>query len=384
MIYIVPQKTTAQVSVSFQLFYDNLSAHGHWIDDPNYGYVWSPNVAYGFTPYCTNGYWVYTDYGWTWASNYSWGWAPFHYGRWYFDSYYGWLWAPDTVWGPGWVTWRRSDGFYGWTAISPGISMEIAYSSGYNVPYNQWIFVRDRDFGRRNTNSYYVNTSKNVAIFKNSTVINNIRTHNSIRGRYNAGPDREDVKKHSGNAIAQISLRERNKPGQLLNKNEMQLYRPNVDRGNNEGNKLRPSEVRTRNEMTPFEDRKAEFEAKERKQVAERERTTKMQQSQEKMREQRKEQPAKRNEVQPRNGRQIDKPEMAPTRKEDVNRKNERQMNKPEVVPLHKEDRRNERQMNRPEVVPLRKEDRNRKSERQMNKPEVAPLHREHGNRREK
>ena len=101
---MAPQKTIAQVSVNFQIFYDNLSPYGNWIDNPDYGYAWVPNVSNNFTPYHTNGYWVYTNVGWTWVSNYSWGWAPFHYGRWLHDSYYGWVWVPGDEWGPGWVT----------------------------------------------------------------------------------------------------------------------------------------------------------------------------------------------------------------------------------------------------------------------------------------
>src|SRR5665647_1119392 len=79
------QKASAQVSVSFQVFYDELSPYGYWVDNPDYGYVWVPNVAPGFTPYGSNGYWVFTNEGWTWVSNYPWGWAPFHYGRWFYD-----------------------------------------------------------------------------------------------------------------------------------------------------------------------------------------------------------------------------------------------------------------------------------------------------------
>jgi hypothetical protein len=41
---LMPQQATAQhVSVSFQLFYDELSPYGMWVDYPNYGYVWIPN-----------------------------------------------------------------------------------------------------------------------------------------------------------------------------------------------------------------------------------------------------------------------------------------------------------------------------------------------------
>src|SRR6266496_3945117 len=97
--WMTPQKASAQVSISFQVFYDNLGSYGSWIDNPQYGYVWVPRVSRRFCPYRTNGYWLFTEYGWTWVSNYSWGWAPFHYGRWFYDFYYGWIWVPDTEWG---------------------------------------------------------------------------------------------------------------------------------------------------------------------------------------------------------------------------------------------------------------------------------------------
>ena len=122
------QKASAQTgSVSFQVFYDELSPYGTWVVTPDYGYVWVPDVDPGFTPYATNGYWIYTNMGWTWMSNYRWGWAPFHYGRWYNDPYYGSMWVPGNEWGPGWVTWRRSGGYYGWAPIGPGVSISMAY-----------------------------------------------------------------------------------------------------------------------------------------------------------------------------------------------------------------------------------------------------------------
>lgn len=44
----------AQVSVSFQVFYDQLSPYGSWINYPDYGYVWIPTqVPQGFRPYAT-------------------------------------------------------------------------------------------------------------------------------------------------------------------------------------------------------------------------------------------------------------------------------------------------------------------------------------------
>ena len=74
------QVSAQQPYVSFQVFYDQLSPYGQWVDYPNYGYAWIPDAEPGFFPYSTMGYWILTDYGWTWVSDYIWGWAPFHYG----------------------------------------------------------------------------------------------------------------------------------------------------------------------------------------------------------------------------------------------------------------------------------------------------------------
>jgi hypothetical protein len=249
--WMVPPKASAQVSVSFQVFYDDLSPYGDWVDNPDYGYVWVPNVTPGFTPYGTNGYWVFTDAGWTWVSNYSWGWAPFHYGRWYSDPEYGYVWVPGNEWGPGWVTWRRSDDYYGWAPIGPGISIDIAYSSSYNVPFNQWRFVRNRDFGRTNITNYYVNSSSNTTIINNTTVINNVRDDRSRNVRYNQGPDRFEAQRRSGKKFTPVVVRERVKPGQNLGRGELQIYRPRMENNNTTGRKPAPSNIRTWSEVRP-------------------------------------------------------------------------------------------------------------------------------------
>ncbi len=103
----INQKVFAQdEDISLQTFYDELSPYGTWIQDPQYGYVWRPDVDQAeFRPYYSNGHWVMTEYGNTWVSDYEWGWAPFHYGRWVTDRFNQWLWLPDTTWGPAWVNW---------------------------------------------------------------------------------------------------------------------------------------------------------------------------------------------------------------------------------------------------------------------------------------
>lgn len=248
---MVSLKASAQGSISLQVFYDELSPYGQWVDNPDYGYVWIPDVQDDFAPYSSNGYWVFTDAGWTWLSTYEWGWAPFHYGRWYHDPYYGYAWVPGNEWGPGWVTWRSSQGYYGWAPIGPGISIDIAYGSGYNQPYDQWRFVRDRDFGRSNIYNYYVTNIYYTTIINNSTVINNMHDDRSANVRYNTGPERTDVQRHTGNRINAVSLRQADKPSQSLARNEYKLYRPGVERNSNDRRKPVPQQVTNWNNGRP-------------------------------------------------------------------------------------------------------------------------------------
>src|ERR1700676_4606097 len=118
---------------------EDLDAYGHWINVPDYGRVWSPTVAGGWSPFRA-GRWVSEPYwGWTWVSREPWGWTPYHYGRWFL---YGksWVWWPGPVdgdgnyrpeWAPAYVSFfglggprGSSAGFgsVGWLPIGPGDS----------------------------------------------------------------------------------------------------------------------------------------------------------------------------------------------------------------------------------------------------------------------
>ncbi len=215
-------------SVSFQLFYDELSPYGTWVRYQDYGYAWAPDVDRDFTPYGTNGHWVYTEAGWTWFSDYSWGWAPFHYGRWAFDDYYGWLWVPQNEWGPAWVTWRRSEGYYGWAPMGPGVSLELSFGGGYRVPNDRWTFVRDRDINRPDIDHVYIDRSTNTTIINTSVVINNIYVDNSRGTKYASGPGRDDVQRVLAAPITPVRIRDNGRPGQALSNDQLQIYRPRV------------------------------------------------------------------------------------------------------------------------------------------------------------
>jgi hypothetical protein len=101
-----------------------LDPHGTWVDDPQYGLVWTPNVeevGADFRPYVSAGHWAYgTEY--VWVSDYDWGWAPFHYGRWVWSGANGWAWIPGRAYAGAWVIWRiEEDGFayVGWAPMPP-------------------------------------------------------------------------------------------------------------------------------------------------------------------------------------------------------------------------------------------------------------------------
>jgi hypothetical protein len=92
-----------------------LSYHGDWDHEPDYGYVWYPRVEVGWAPY-TYGYWRYMPYGHTWISSEPWGWAPYHYGRWGF-GHRGWYWIPGAAWGPAWVSFAIGPAWVGWSPL---------------------------------------------------------------------------------------------------------------------------------------------------------------------------------------------------------------------------------------------------------------------------
>jgi hypothetical protein len=243
-IVILPKQTSAQQgNVSFQVFYDQLSPYGEWVDYPNYGYVWIPSVGSDFVPYSTAGHWILTDYGWTWASDYDWGWAPFHYGRWASDNNYGWFWVPGNQWGPSWVNWRRSNGYYGWEPMEPGVSISVSFGSRYDRGNDHWTFVRNRDFDRRDINRYYVNRNEHESIIRNSIIINKTYIDNSRHTTYVYGPRREDVQKYTGRSVRPVVIRENNKPGQSLSNGQLRIYRPEVKKNNVSGQKAVPTRI---------------------------------------------------------------------------------------------------------------------------------------------
>lgn len=276
---------------SYQVFYDELSPYGTWIDHPDYGYVWQPNVDPGFRPYATNGHWVYSNEGWTWASDYNWGWAPFHYGRWFYDDNAGWLWVPGHQWAPAWVTWGRSGDYYGWAPLGPE-----ANPDNWTPPQNTWNFVPAQHVARPDVASYVVNNrttdltniTKNVTIINNVTKVNNVTntvtnnnvTNNSVTNNvtnnrvnnntvnnnmvnnnrtttntvvhvinsavYNRGPAPAEVEAATKTTVRPVVIATKAQPGKTqVTSNTLMVYRPVVKPApqNKQGAKAAPAKV---------------------------------------------------------------------------------------------------------------------------------------------
>jgi hypothetical protein len=177
-------------SISFNTFYNELSPYGRWVNDLDYGQVWIADEP-GFEPYYNNGHWVYTSYGWTWVSDYRWGWAPFHYGRWtYLPTWGEWAWIPGYEWGPAWVGWCQNDGYYGWAPLGPGMGLNFTFNS---IPRNYWRFVQQRYITVPSVRNHIIRPDRDQRVFRNAVVINNTQVNNNVR--YEAGPQREAVER---------------------------------------------------------------------------------------------------------------------------------------------------------------------------------------------
>lgn len=222
----VTQKVMAQgEDVSMQSFYDELSPYGTWIQDPQYGYVWRPDVEQGdFRPYYTNGRWAMTEYGNTWVSNYDWGWAPFHYGRWVYNRYNQWVWIPDTTWGPAWVSWRSGGGYYGWAPMGPGMNINI----NFNIPDLWWVFIPQRNIYYDSFPRYY--SRRNVVIINNTTIINNTYVNN--RRTYYTGPRADDIRRDTRQDVRVYNVNNTSRPSRSnISGNNLNMYTPRPSRG---------------------------------------------------------------------------------------------------------------------------------------------------------
>lgn len=111
--------------------YEELDRYGEWVDNREYGRLWTPTrVLASWAPY-RYGHWSFVrPWGWTWVDDSPWGFAPFHYGRWVVLSS-RWYWSPGSYWrrpvyAPALVAWHgafpahgASFSTVGWFPLGP-------------------------------------------------------------------------------------------------------------------------------------------------------------------------------------------------------------------------------------------------------------------------
>ena len=119
--------------------YEDLDANGDWIDDNEYGRLWTPRVVVtGWAPY-RYGRWSYVrPWGWTWIDDAPWGFAPFHYGRWV-QVRSRWCWWPGPyigrpVYAPALVAWFGSAGHVFTLSTGPAVGWFPLAPREYYVP----------------------------------------------------------------------------------------------------------------------------------------------------------------------------------------------------------------------------------------------------------
>ena len=158
------------------VFYDQLSPYGVWVDEPDAGRVFIPDVA-DYVPY-TRGHWEYTNLGFVWVSTEPFGWATSHYGRWAFSRYFGrWYWLPDTEWGPAWVEWRETGTDFGWAPLAP----EIVVRAGWQPPIDSWHYCSAEHVLDVNLVRYYEPRERVVEIHREARPLQHYATVSNVK-----------------------------------------------------------------------------------------------------------------------------------------------------------------------------------------------------------
>ena len=158
------------------VFYDQLSPYGAWVDEPDVGRVFIPETP-NYVPY-TVGHWEYTSLGFVWVSSESYGWATSHYGRWAFSNNYGrWYWLPDTEWGPAWVEWRQTGSDFGWAPLAP----DVVIRAGWQPPVESWHYCGAEHVLDANVSRYYEPRTRVVEIHREARPIEHYARIGNVR-----------------------------------------------------------------------------------------------------------------------------------------------------------------------------------------------------------
>jgi hypothetical protein len=231
---------------TIETFQKELTPHGVWIEDVQYGRVFRPNIVITeveWRPYVHGGHWVWTNCGWYWASDYAWGNYTFHYGRWFRHAHHSWVWVPDYTWGPAWVSWRECDEAWGWAALPPSARFDVRVGFGVGVDFSfglgvdDFVFVGCRDFlrvrihnhclPRHHCHRIYGNTTiiQNTYIVRNKTIINHGVSHKNV--------ERLTNRKISETRVERGHVRHEQKPVRERVARRQEIKKENIERRQN-------------------------------------------------------------------------------------------------------------------------------------------------------
>ena len=161
---------------SVDVFYDELSPYGMWVDEPDVGRVFVPETA-NYVPY-TAGHWQYTRVGFVWVSSEPHAWATSHYGRWAYSNHYGrWYWMPDTRWGPAWVEWRQTGTDFGWAPLAP----DVVVRAGWRPPVDAWHYCGAEHVLDANVTRYYEPRARVVEIHRDARPMEHYSTISNVK-----------------------------------------------------------------------------------------------------------------------------------------------------------------------------------------------------------
>jgi len=177
-----PSTQTSYLPEELNEYESTLSCYGDWRYYRPYGYVWIPQVAYGWNPYSYGRWAWYPILGWTWISyDGPWGWCVFHYGRWHFHATLGWYWIPAPGWRSAWVWWYLQDDYYSWSPMCWGGSNGYYYRNYGNYYYGRidsriWTTVHKDQLRSRNVSKSVIHRDELKRRLPESISMNQLKT----------------------------------------------------------------------------------------------------------------------------------------------------------------------------------------------------------------
>lgn len=304
------------LNVDYREFYDQLSAHGEWIQvnsaelgiqpstalsgetDNNrfsasglFGinearasataasgmvFVWKPSVELVptqketvnpiFTPY-TNGQWVNTDAGWYFKAPTPVEETVSHYGRWVNSPEAGWLWVPGRVWAPAWVDWKQNENYVSWAPLPPSANLVNGLIVNPLIADNEYVIVERKYFLEpqvyRYNNLFYDNGNR-IQVSELLRTDGIVVTNNTI---FNRGPDVNVIQKVYGRNIEMVKVHRSVKYSEVkYSDKEYTVYTPGFKRYKNKGNTrvtfIEPKKYKNYEERKVKRQSETEFENK--------------------------------------------------------------------------------------------------------------------------